>query len=713
MVTTSHQPTAIIDISKLPSLPQTLIELIDKCNSKDRNLREIGTIVARDASISARILQLANSAFIGTRNKFTDIEQAVIYLGIDTVRNLAISVSVYETFGNADNSGTLNMAGFWYHSFLTAVMTKTLSQSIRYPDPSEAYLTGLLHDVGKLLLYTAFPESYPSLLEEQCSGDLLPVRERGTLRVTHPEASSLLVSQWNLEQSITDAVFNHHEDENTIAERGTLSRLLYTANRYSNYLISGQNIPEGLGEKLIGIPPKELPVSISQAKEEVDQITSGMGISTKPEPLVSKRRSKQAETNRINLARKVQAISTIGGVVDNLLKADNLNRVVRIIEESFHILFNIPHCLLMLPDADSKTMRIHVSTNNQHHGHDKLSVPVNIGMNGLLHECLLNGAILCTAVDDNLTVGKIETQCLKLLDATGLVAVPVPLEDSAVGILVAGVEQAESAAILSQKETLSLLAGQVGMRIRLERLQQQAAADQITALTRITRQIAHEINNPVATLQNYLVALGMKLEDRPDLRSDLQVISSEIKHIAMITDQLNDLSSSKGKEKHEDVNVNSIVKQAADFYRQTLLPENRISIRLDLDEKIPTIRTSAIGIRQITGNLIKNGIEALDESGELIIKTNISDQAENAAGAILISVEDNGPGTPPELAENIFTAGVTTKGVGHVGLGLAISRKLVHDLGGTISYSSGKNVGTKFTISLPGSNRPAAAADVV
>ncbi len=712
MVTTAHQPAAILDISKLPSLPQTLIELIDKCNSKDRNLREIGTIVARDASISARILQLANSAFIGTRNKFTDIEQAVIYLGIDTVRNLAISVSVYETFGNADTSGTLNMAGFWYHSFLTAVLAKTLSQAIHYPDPSEAYLTGLLHDVGKLLLYTAFPGSYPSLLEEHCSGDLLPVLERETLKVTHAEASSLLVSQWNLEQVITDAVYNHHEGENAIAGCGTLSRLLYTANRYCNYLISEQSIPEELGEKLFGLQPNKLPEIISQAKEEVDQITSGMGISTKAAPLVSRKRSKQAETNRFNLARKVQAISTIGGVVDNLLKADNLNRIVRIIEESFHILFNIPHCLLMLPDADSKTMRIHVSTNNQHHGHDKLSIPVNIGMSGLLYECLLNGTVRYTAVDDNLTVGKIEAQCLKLLDATGLVAIPVPLEDSAVGILVAGVEQAESAAILSQKETLSLLAGQVGMRIRLDRLQQKAAADQITALTRITRQIAHEINNPVATLQNYLVTLGMKLEDRQDLHSDLQVISSEIKHIARITDQLNDLSSSKEKEKHEDVNVNSVVKKAADFYRQTLLPENRISIRLDLDEKIPTIRTSAVGVRQITGNLIKNGIEALNESGELIIRTSISDQAGKAAGSILISVEDNGPGTPPELAENIFTAGVTTKGVGHVGLGLAISRKLVHDLGGTISYSSGKNVGTKFTVSLPNSNSPAAASDV-
>ncbi len=701
MSTATHQQSAIIDISKLPSLPQTLIELIDKCNSKDRNLREIGAIVARDASISARILQLANSAFIGARNKFTDIEQAVIYLGIDTVRNLAISVSVYETFGNMDTFDTLNIEGFWYHSFLTAVLTKSLSRSIRYPNPSEAYLTGLLHDVGKLLLYTAFPDRYPSLLEQVCAGDLLPALERGSLNITHPEAGSLLVSQWNLEQSITDAVYNHHENEKTIAHSSTLPRLLYTANRYSNYLLSAQTIPGELAADLLGIDPDQVPEIISQAKEEVDQITSGMGISTKAEPLVRMRPSKQVETNRINLARKVQAISTIGGVVDNLLKADNLNRVIRIIEESFHILFNIPQCLLILPDTDSKTMRIHVAANDQRPDRDNLSVQVDIGKSGLFYECLQDGQIHYATEDERLAVEEIETQCLRLLDATALLAVPIPLEDQATGILVSGVDQDESAAILSQKETLSLLAGQAGMRIRLERLQKKAAADQITALTRITRQIAHEINNPVAILQNYLVTLGMKLEDRRDLQDDLRVISSEIKHIATITEQLNDLSSSREKEKYEDVNVNTVTRQAAEFYRQTLLPENRITIRLNLDENVPAIRTSSVGIRQITGNLIKNGIEALNDSGELIIRTGRADQPGEGEGMILISIEDNGPGTPPELAENIFTAGVTTKGVGHVGLGLAISRKLVHELGGTITYASGKNVGTRFTVSLP------------
>ncbi len=619
MKSTSTQVSALVDVSKLPNLPQTLIELIDKCNSNDRNLREIGAIVARDATISARVLQLSNSAFIGARNKFTDIEQAAIYLGIDTIRNLAISVSVHETFSDLDRIKALNIAAFWHHSFLTAVLAKKLGQEIHYHDPAEAYLTGLLHDIGKLLLYTSLPDRYPSILEQEYNGDRLPVLEQDSLRVTHPQAGSLLISQWNLEHSISDAVGSHHDDQNRMAELDTLAQLLYTANRFSNALISGQNAPAEVSERLLGIDPENLPPLIREVKHEVDQITSQLGIKTAAAPLVRRRPSKRAETDRLNLSKKVQALSTIGGVVDNLLKADNLNRVVRIIEESFHILFNIPCCLLILPDADSKIMRIHVSTNNQHHGHDELSVPVNIGINGLLHECMQNGTIHHTTAEDTPAVDKIEGHCLRLLDAAGLVAVPVPLEDSAMGVLVAGVGEAESASVLEQQETLTLLAAQVGMRLRLERLKQKAADEQVAALTRITRQIAHEINNPVATLQNCLVSLGMKLEDRQDLHGDLQLISSEINHIAEITDQLNDLSSTNGREKHETVNVNTIVEQAAEFYQQALLPENKITIRLNLDENVPAIKTSAIGLRQIAGNLIKNGIEALNNSGELTI----------------------------------------------------------------------------------------------
>ncbi|MBT8361720.1 MAG: HDOD domain-containing protein, partial [Deltaproteobacteria bacterium] len=332
MTSTPYRSDTLIDISKIPNLPHSLIKLIDMCNSKDRDLQKIGSLIAADASLSARVLQLANSAFIGSRSSFTDIGQAVIYLGIDSVRNLAISVSVFETFNSVDPDGTLNLSRFWYHSFLTAVIAKTFSEKQGYADPAEAYLAGLLHDIGKLLLFVSFPKKYRLILAQESSGNMLPIHEKNDLGVTHYEASSLLVSQWNLQQSVTDAVFSHHDELQNAQKLNTLGKIIWAANRLSNSLIVEKDAPDLSAEQLLGIDASSLPELITEILASVEQVTADIGIHGNSDPLVKSLPSEQIQTNRVRLARKVQAISTIGGVLDNLLKAENLIRVVRIIE---------------------------------------------------------------------------------------------------------------------------------------------------------------------------------------------------------------------------------------------------------------------------------------------------------------------------------------------------------------------------------------------
>ena len=701
MTPTSYTSDSLIDISKIPNLPHSLIKLIDMCNSKDRDLQKIGSLIAADASLSARVLQLANSAFIGSRSTFTDIGQAVIYLGIDSVRNLAISVSVFETFNSVNTDGTLNLSRFWHHSFLTAVIAKTFSEKRGYADPAEAYLAGLLHDIGKLLLFVSFPKKYRLILAQESSGNILPILEKNDLGVTHYEASSLLVSQWNLQQSVSDAVFSHHDELQNAQKLNTLGKIIWAANRLSNSLLVEKDAPDLSAEKLLGIDASYIPELITEILASVEQVTSDIGIHGNSDPLVQSLPSEHIQTNRVRLARKVQAISTIGGVLDNLLKAENLTRIVRIIEESFQILFNIRCCLLLLPDADGGVMRIHLSGSNEHQKSKERSLPVTIGETGIISECLKTEEILHATSTEKFSIDAIEIQCMHLLDSDGLLTIPVPLEKSAHGVLVAGVREAESKAIFEHQETLSLLAGQVGMRIRLERLQQQAADEQINALNRIARQIAHEINNPLGTLQNYLVTMSMKLDQPSNLQEDLDLITDEIQHITKITAQLNDLSSTQMGDDYQKVDVNQIVTNAVEFYKQSLQPESSITMLRELDDTLPLIQTSASGIRQITGNLIKNGIEALGDGGTLTIKTSVSTESSENSEHIKIIVEDNGPGTPVDLADTIFTAGVTTKGSGHVGLGLAITRKIVADLGGSISYAAGKTAGTRFAVSLP------------
>jgi HD-like signal output (HDOD) protein len=127
---------------KLPQLPQVLIQLIDVCRAEEVDIRLVAQTVAQDITITTKTLQLANSAFLGARSQFKNIDQAVIFLGVDTVRNLAISVSVHNVFGNdaEAHNDHLDSEKFWYHSLLTALISKTVAEKSGYDAPGTAYL---------------------------------------------------------------------------------------------------------------------------------------------------------------------------------------------------------------------------------------------------------------------------------------------------------------------------------------------------------------------------------------------------------------------------------------------------------------------------------------------------------------------------------------------------------------------------------------------
>ena len=111
----------------LPSMPQVLVQLIDSCHDSNVELLAIAHIVDKDAAISAKLLQLVNSSFIGARKAFTSIEQAVVHLGVDTVRNLGISISVQQVFRRVETNGLLSIDRFWHHSYLNALLAQKIA----------------------------------------------------------------------------------------------------------------------------------------------------------------------------------------------------------------------------------------------------------------------------------------------------------------------------------------------------------------------------------------------------------------------------------------------------------------------------------------------------------------------------------------------------------------------------------------------------------
>lgn len=698
-------PTTILDVTTLPTLPQTLVDLIDTCNQKDVNIHELGTRVARDVSVSTRVLQLVNSAFIGSRSTFSDIVQAVIYLGVDTTRNLAISVAVHETFNSMDTHEAINLPDFWYHSLLTAVLAKSLAQATGTAIPSEAYLTGLLHDLGKLLLLHAFPDEYRKILRKKGPADLV-LQERETLGITHPEAAALLVGRWRLQSEIADAIACHHHVHGRIMGESALAKILFCVNQLGHCPIPDITAVAGNVCELLKINKKTLFACSEDSVKAVGDIAGYLGMKVSSGTASGNDASLKPLQKEEAFVDRVLTFSRLNGFLDNLVKAEGLDRVFQVIEESLCILFDSEGCLLLLPDGVTGELTVCGSAGNPLLGKTK-ELRIRVGdTKGMISSCL-DGLV----VTDSFTFSKknelekADHILLDIFQTDGFVAVPLVIAGHESGLIVIGVTLSGVHRLRQQENTLLLLTGHAGMRFRIEKTYEkhaeELAATRVEAVADVARSIAHEISNPIAVLQNCLAVLGMKLKGRQELVADLENIGREIRRIGEISGQLQDLTGQVIGLPTEPVNLNVLISDVLTFFRQSLAQTHGIDLCLSLQDNLPIMSSNGTKIRQILGNLIKNAIEAVAREGIIRVTAETITPAAGLLEGMRISVEDNGPGVHLPNIEDIFHAGITTKKEGHAGLGLAIVRKLATELGGTITCMKKLSGGMIFTLTLP------------
>jgi len=134
----------------------------------------------------------------------------LILLGLDAIKSIAISSSVLQVFSNITFSSEFALKRFWHNSLTSAMLAKLIAQKTSFPFPDEAYLSGLLIDIGQLVLWSNFPKQYASLLgstENEAEFSLLESKQLG---ITHYEAGSWLINSWNLSSFLSDAVLYHH-----------------------------------------------------------------------------------------------------------------------------------------------------------------------------------------------------------------------------------------------------------------------------------------------------------------------------------------------------------------------------------------------------------------------------------------------------------------------------------------------------------------------
>lgn len=203
----------IRDTKTLPTLPGVIAKLSAMAEQSTVSVDEMARVVMTDQVLSAKVLRLVNSAFYGSYGRVSTVAAALLRLGVNVVKSLAISSSIFEIMEK-------NIVGLWEHSMGVAVTASVLAGRLKMKDPDEISTAALLHDIGKVIIKIKLEDDYDrltALIEEK---DLLMVEaERELLDTDHAEIGAWLAQTWHLPQNLVEPIAWHHNVERSTAHQ--------------------------------------------------------------------------------------------------------------------------------------------------------------------------------------------------------------------------------------------------------------------------------------------------------------------------------------------------------------------------------------------------------------------------------------------------------------------------------------------------------------
>ncbi|BHH81739.1 HDOD domain-containing protein [Desulforhopalus sp. 52FAK] len=208
-------PTTTINdqIDNIPPLPATVTHVLGVTSNPESSANDLMQVILPDQTMCATVLKLANSVAFGQPKQVHTIERALMVLGFDEIKNIIIGKAVFSSFPKISRGTTQSVGVFWEHAFTCGLTAKIIAEHYKL-SPSELFISGLIHDIGKLVMLMAFPKSYPILDEHSLASHFqamgTEIEEYGT---AHDVVGLELAKRWNLPEQLTSAIGYHHNPD--------------------------------------------------------------------------------------------------------------------------------------------------------------------------------------------------------------------------------------------------------------------------------------------------------------------------------------------------------------------------------------------------------------------------------------------------------------------------------------------------------------------
>lgn len=676
-------------------MPQILIKLIEHLQADDLGMTELAALISNDAGMTSKVLTVANSSAYHRASRAVGLEHSLIALGTDMIKTLVISESVFQTFNNFPHSGSTDLRAFWKNSLSAAVVARDLARRMDYPHVEEAYLAGLLHNVGRLALLATAPKEYAFNFTARDDEDLCAVEQR-TLQITHSEAGAWLIERWHLDSFLADSVLYHHEPSARLEAAHPLIRIVRLAHLMATHQPDDAAIAEGA--RLCGLELEVVDAVGADAARQVGKAALHLGIDLAGAddiPTPPAYAPPALDPVRQRLSEEVRNLVLVSELGQTFSRQQGEDGLLESMTRSARILFDFDNTVILLENPTGHAL-VGMPTAEQQRIAE-FSIPLRRG--GAVADAALERRTAFVKRDAD-SLGLAEEQLFRMLGTDSLVCVPLVSGARCLGVLIGGLAAWQVPNCQKRERFMQAFGAQAAGALETALSERGQARRQLAHVAEeyreASRRVVHEVNNPLSIIKNYLSVLDGKLAKREPVVGEMSILNEEIDRVGQLINGLADLQPTEAA---RATNVAQVVDDVLRLFRATEFVPPGVQISSSMHDEATEVEGDADVLKQILVNLVKNAVEALGASGRIEIANRGHVNRDRTLYVDLV-VSDNGPGLSQEVLANLFSAVRSTKPGAHHGLGLSIVHGLVKKIGGMIACRSNR-AGTTFEILLP------------